>query len=101
MHQLCSPGDRKAEFPDANFRFLVRVALNFARAVANINNLGAVIGDVNESAALVDPKGGLITVIDSDSFQYRSGGRLFRCQRTFRSRSRQRSKGRSQRPPLV
>ncbi len=33
MHQLCTPGDRKAEFPDANFRFLVRVALNFARAV--------------------------------------------------------------------
>src|SRR5580700_11071020 len=23
MHQLCSPGDRKAEFPEANFRFLV------------------------------------------------------------------------------
>jgi DNA-binding helix-hairpin-helix protein with protein kinase domain len=41
MHQLCTPGDRKTEFPDANFRFLVRVALNFARAIASINNLGA------------------------------------------------------------
>lgn len=78
MHQLCSPVDRKVEFPDANFRFLVRAALNFARAVASINNLGAVIGDINESGALVDQKG-LITVIDSDSFQYRSGGQLFRC----------------------
>jgi DNA-binding helix-hairpin-helix protein with protein kinase domain len=78
MHQLCTPGDRKAEFPEANFRFLVRVALNFARAVATINNLGAVIGDVNESVALVDQKG-LVTVIDSDSFQYRSGGRTYRC----------------------
>ena len=78
MHQLCTPGDRKAEFPDANFRFLVRVALNFARAVATINNLGAVIGDVNESVALVDQKG-LVTVIDSDSFQYPSGGRTYRC----------------------
>lgn len=78
MHQLCTPGDRKTEFPDANFRFMVRVALNFARAVANINSLGAVIGDINESGVLIDKKG-LVTVIDSDSFQYRSGGRLFRC----------------------
>jgi DNA-binding helix-hairpin-helix protein with protein kinase domain len=43
MHQLCTPGDRKTEFPDANFRFLVRVALNFTRAMAGINDLGAVI----------------------------------------------------------
>src|ERR1019366_1336017 len=78
MHQLCRPGDRKTEFPDANFRFLVRVALNFARAIASINNLGAVIGDINESGALVDQKG-LVTIIDSDSFHYVSGGQLFRC----------------------
>jgi DNA-binding helix-hairpin-helix protein with protein kinase domain len=78
MHQLCTPGDRKTEFPDANFRFLVRVALNFTRAVASINNLGVVIGDINESGALVDQKG-MITVIDSDSFQYRNGLQLFRC----------------------
>jgi DNA-binding helix-hairpin-helix protein with protein kinase domain len=78
MHQLCTPGDRKTEFPDAKFRFLVRVALNFARAIASINNLGAVIGDINESGALVDQKG-LVTIIDSDSFQYVSGGQLFRC----------------------
>jgi DNA-binding helix-hairpin-helix protein with protein kinase domain len=78
MHQLCSPGDRKTEFPDANFRFLVRAALNFTRAVASINDLGAVIGDINESGTLVDQKG-LITVIDSDSFQYRYNGQVFRC----------------------
>ena len=78
MHQLCTPGDRKSEFPNANFRFLVRVALNFTRAVATINDLGAVIGDVNESVALVDQKG-LVTIIDSDSFQYRSGGMTYRC----------------------
>jgi DNA-binding helix-hairpin-helix protein with protein kinase domain len=78
MHQLCTPGDRKTEFPEAHFRFLVRVALNFTRAVASIHTLGAVIGDINESGALVDQKG-LVTVIDSDSFQYRSGGQLYRC----------------------
>jgi DNA-binding helix-hairpin-helix protein with protein kinase domain len=57
LHQLCTPGDRKTEFPAANFRFLIRVAVNFARAVASINELGAVIGDINESVALIDQKG--------------------------------------------
>jgi serine/threonine protein kinase len=78
MHRLCTPADRKTEFPDANFRFLVRVAFNFTRAIASIISLGVVIGDINESGALVDQKG-LVTVIDIDSFQYLSGGQLFRC----------------------
>jgi DNA-binding helix-hairpin-helix protein with protein kinase domain len=78
LHQLCTPGDRKTEFPAANFRFLIRVALNFARAVASLNELGAVIGDINESVALIDQKG-MITIIDSDSFQYRRSGQLYRC----------------------
>jgi len=78
LHQLCTPGDRKTEFPAADFRFLVRVALNFARAVASLNALGVVIGDINESVALVDQKG-LATIIDSDSFQYRRGGHIYRC----------------------
>ena len=78
MHQLCTPGDRKNEFPEAHFRFLVRVALNFTRAVASIHTLGAIIGDINKSGALVDQKG-LVTIIDSDSFQYRSGSQLYRC----------------------
>ncbi len=79
LHQLCTPGDRKAEFPTASFKFLARVALNFARAVANIHELGSVIGDINESVALIDQKKGLVTVIDSDSFQYRREGQLYRC----------------------
>jgi DNA-binding helix-hairpin-helix protein with protein kinase domain len=78
LHQLCTPGDRKIEFPAANFRFLVRVALNFSRAVAGINELGAVVGDINESVALIDQKG-LVSIIDSDSFQYRRGSTLYRC----------------------
>jgi DNA-binding helix-hairpin-helix protein with protein kinase domain len=78
LHQLCTPGDRKAEFPTANFRFLVHVALNFARVVANIYELDALIGDINESVALVDQKG-LVTVVDSDSFQYCRTGQLYRC----------------------
>jgi DNA-binding helix-hairpin-helix protein with protein kinase domain len=78
LHQLCTPSDRKAEFPSVNFRFLVRVALNFARAVARINELDSIIGDINESVALIDQKG-LVTIIDSDSFQYRRGAHVYRC----------------------
>ena len=78
LHQLCTPGDRKTEFPSANYRFLIRVALNFARAVASLNELGVVIGDINESVALID-QNGLVTIIDSNSFQYRRGGQLYRC----------------------
>ena len=78
LHQLCTPGDRKTEFPAANFRFLIRVAVNFARAVASINHLGAVVGDINESVALIDQKG-MITIIDSDSFQYLRSGQVYRC----------------------
>jgi DNA-binding helix-hairpin-helix protein with protein kinase domain len=78
VHLLCLPSDRIAEFPQANFRFLIHAALNYAKSVASIHSLGAIIGDVNESGALVN-QSGLITLIDSDSFQYRSGGRVFRC----------------------
>jgi DNA-binding helix-hairpin-helix protein with protein kinase domain len=79
LFNLCISSDRKTEFPDANYRFLVRVALNYARAVASLHSLGAIIGDINESGALIDQKSGLVTMIDSDSFQYSSNGRVYRC----------------------
>ena len=78
MFNLCISSDRKNEFPDANYRFLVRVALNYARAIASLHSLGAVVGDINESGALVDQKG-LVTLIDSDSFQYAASGTTYRC----------------------
>ncbi len=40
LHQLCTPGDRKIEFPAANYRFLVRVALNFALRRSQHNETG-------------------------------------------------------------
>lgn len=78
LFKLCLTADRKAEFPAATYRFLVRVALNYARAIASLHALGAVVGDINESGALVSRQG-LVTVIDSDSFQYSSGGITHRC----------------------
>lgn len=78
LFSLCISSDRKNEFPDANYRFLVRVALNYARAIASLHSLGAVVGDINESGALVDQRG-LVTLIDSDSFQYTASGTTYRC----------------------
>ena len=79
LFQLCITIDRKSEFPDANFRFMVHVALNLAKAVASLNALGAVVGDLNESGALVSQKQGIVTLVDSDSIQYSSGGKIYRC----------------------
>jgi DNA-binding helix-hairpin-helix protein with protein kinase domain len=79
LFQLCIPGDRKSEFPEADFRFLVQVALNFARAIANVNALGAIVGDINESGALINQRSGLVTLIDSDSFQYAAAGSVYPC----------------------
>lgn len=78
LFDLCITSARKSEFPDANYRFLVRVALNYARAIASLHALGTVVGDINESGALVNRQG-LVTLIDSDSFQYSSDGKTYRC----------------------
>ena len=67
--------ERQHKFPDADFRFLVHCALNFARAVGTVHGLGAIIGDVNERGAMVDHNG-LVTLIDSDSFHYAG----YRCE---------------------
>ena len=78
LHLLCTPGDRKTEFPEADYQFLVRVARNFVRAIAKLHQLGVVVGDVNESLALIDQKG-QVAFVDSDSFQYRRGRNIYRC----------------------
>jgi DNA-binding helix-hairpin-helix protein with protein kinase domain len=79
LFQLCITSDRKSDFPDANFRFMVHVALNLAKAVASLNALGAVVGDLNESCALVSQRQGIVTLVDSDSIQYSSRGNIYRC----------------------
>lgn len=68
VHELCSPGSRRRLFPNADWRFLVRTALNTARAFARVHDAGAVVGDVNASGVLVT-KRALVALIDADSFQ--------------------------------
>ncbi|MEO1103440.1 MAG: hypothetical protein AAFW98_06875, partial [Pseudomonadota bacterium] len=78
VHQLYSPGSRKARFPDADYRFVVRAALNTARAVAATHAAGCVIGDINHSGILISADA-TATLIDADSFQFHDGKNQYLC----------------------
>src|SRR5262245_30899863 len=53
IHKLYSPKSRKTEFPAADFRFLLRVAANVARAFGVVHQNQCVIGDVNHGSITV------------------------------------------------
>ncbi|MCW5734756.1 MAG: hypothetical protein KIS73_11540 [Enhydrobacter sp.] len=78
IHQLYSPKSRRAAFPRADWRFLVRVSANLARAFATVHAEGAVIADVNHGGILVGADA-RVRLIDCDSFQITAGGRCFPC----------------------
>jgi DNA-binding helix-hairpin-helix protein with protein kinase domain len=78
VHELYGPGSRKAHFPKADYRFLVRAALNISRAIATVHRTGCVIGDINHSGILVDERA-TITLIDADSFQFQLGEIVYKC----------------------
>lgn len=78
IHELYSPKSRKAHFPKADYRFLVRAALNVANAVVKVHQSGCVIGDFNHSGVLVSNEA-TVSLIDADSFQYSRDGKLFPC----------------------
>ncbi len=78
LHELYSPAARKATFPSADYRFLVRVAANVSRAIASVHEQGCVIGDINHSGILVSSKA-TVTLIDADSFQMVRGKEHFLC----------------------
>ncbi len=79
IHQLYSPRSRKIEFPNVDWRFLVRSAANTARAFAAIHEAGCVIGDVNHGGVTVSDKA-TIKLIDCDSFQVSARGQKFLCE---------------------
>ncbi len=78
LHELYAPGARKRVFPEADYRFIVRAALNAARAVAAAHEAGVVIGDVNHSGFLIG-RDALVSLIDADSFQVADGDGLHLC----------------------
>ncbi len=69
LHELYSPGARKAAFPGASYTFLVRAAANIARVVGTAHASGCVIGDINHSGVLISTKDATAALIDADSFQ--------------------------------
>ena len=78
LHELYAPGVRKASFPTADYRFLVRTAANIARAVGAAHNANCVIGDINHSGILISTRA-TVTLIDADSFQIFDGGTRHAC----------------------
>ena len=79
IHHLYTPSSRRKHFPTADWRFLVHVSGNVARAFAAVHTLGLVIGDVNPGSILVLGDG-TTRLIDVDSFQVPvPGGRPLLC----------------------
>ncbi|WGS26110.1 hypothetical protein [Bradyrhizobium sp. ISRA464] len=78
VHELYSPASRRNEFPNADYRLLLRTSLNIAKAVAAVHATGCVIGDLNHSGILVGADA-TATLIDCDSFQFSKDGKTFYC----------------------
>ena len=78
IHELYSPKSRQRHFPNVDYRFIVHVALNVARAVGKVHQTGCVIGDLNHSGVLV-AQDGKVALIDADSFQFRLGQKIYPC----------------------
>jgi DNA-binding helix-hairpin-helix protein with protein kinase domain len=79
IHTLYSPAQRKLEYPDKDWSFLLHAAMNCAAAFDAIHAKSHVIGDVNQGNVLVSQRG-TVFLIDCDSFQVNAGGRLFLCE---------------------
>jgi DNA-binding helix-hairpin-helix protein with protein kinase domain len=79
IHALYGPKSRRAEFPDATWRHLIRAATNVARAFAVLHEMGCVIGDVNHGSIRVR-RDMTVKLIDCDSFQLQASGRTFYCE---------------------
>ena len=82
IQQLYNPKSRLHHYPDIDYRFVVRVAQNVARAVGAVQSLGGnasqnvscVIGNLNHSGLLV-AKDATVALINADRFQYTINGK--------------------------
>ena len=79
IHTLYSPAHRKLKFPDKDWAFLTHVAANCAAAFHTIHERSHVIGDVNQGNVLVSARG-TVFLIDCDSFQVTTEGKVFPCE---------------------
>ena len=79
IHTLYSPRSRKTEFSSADWRFLIRSAINTAKAFADVHDAGCVIGDINHGSIRVFSTA-LVKLIDCDSFQVSLQGQTYACE---------------------
>lgn len=78
IHHLYSVAQRKKDFPEADWGFLLHTARNCAIAFESVHAHGHVVGDVNQKNVMVSKKG-IVALVDCDSFQVKEGNRIFRC----------------------
>lgn len=78
VHELYSPKSRQRYFPKADYRFVIRAALNCTRSIGRVHQTGCVIGDLNHSGVLVS-QDGTVALIDADSFQCLLNGKIYNC----------------------
>jgi DNA-binding helix-hairpin-helix protein with protein kinase domain len=78
VFQVYGPKLRLRHYPKADWRFLVRVAENTARAFDVIASYGHVVGDVNHGNLFVATDA-TVRMIDTDSFQVSHAGRTWPC----------------------
>jgi len=78
IHHLYSVAQRKKDFPEADWGFLLHTARNCAIAFENVHVHGHVVGDVNQKNVMVSKKG-IVALVDCDSFQVKEGNRVYRC----------------------
>jgi DNA-binding helix-hairpin-helix protein with protein kinase domain len=78
IHHLYSVAQRKKDFPEVGWGFLLHTARNCAIAFEAVHAHGHVVGDVNQKNVMVSKKG-MVAFVDCDSFQVAEGSRIFRC----------------------
>jgi DNA-binding helix-hairpin-helix protein with protein kinase domain len=76
--EVYNPKRRKAVLPKCDWVFLHTAARNFAEIVNSLHKTDYVIGDIKPQNILVDNHA-LVSVVDTDSFQVRTGNTVYRC----------------------
>jgi DNA-binding helix-hairpin-helix protein with protein kinase domain len=83
IQHLYNPVQRLKCFPQAGWNFQVHAAANLAAAFDEVHAAGCLVGDVNQSNALVSSHKdtlAMVRLIDCDSFQVQSGRKQFLCE---------------------
>jgi DNA-binding helix-hairpin-helix protein with protein kinase domain len=80
IHCLYSPVERKRRFPEVRWSFLIHAARNAASAFDTLHRHGIVVGDVNQSNLVVNPRSAEVRLVDCDSFQVTANGMTHLCE---------------------